>query len=102
MRVQTIHMANLCVESKVVTDPDGAMVWVVRVTERGPERRLVFEKSGNCGHVPTGDGLDIAAYHASEIAAGLASPATGKELQTDATLSSATQEQQVSRVGERR
>jgi len=103
MRVQTIHMANLCVESTVVTDPDGAMVWVVRVTERGPEQRLVFEKSGNCGHVPTtGDGLDIAACHASEIAAGLASPATGKEVQADATLSLATQEQQVSRFGERR
>ncbi|MFM0625701.1 hypothetical protein [Paraburkholderia xenovorans] len=99
MRVQTIHMANLCVESKVVTDPDGGMVWVVRVTERGPEQRLVFEKRGYCGHVPTGDGLDIAAYHANEIAAGLASPATGTELQPDATLSLATREQQGSRAG---
>jgi hypothetical protein len=102
MRVQTIHMANLCVESEVVTDLDGAMVWIVRVTERGPEQRLVFEKRGYCGRVPTtGDGLDIAACHAREIAAGLASPATGKELQNDVTLSLATQ-QQVSHVGERR
>jgi hypothetical protein len=108
MHVQTIQMANLCVESKVITDPGGAGVWVVRVTERRPGQRLIFEKRGNCAHVPTGDALDIAAYHASEIAAPLASPAAGDKLQTDVSLSSslalalAAQEQQVSRVGERR
>jgi hypothetical protein len=78
MRVHTIQIANLCVVSNVVTDPDGGLVWVVRVTERGPERRLVFERRGDCGDMPTGDALDIAAYHASEIAAGLASLAGGE------------------------
>jgi hypothetical protein len=77
MRVHTIELANLCVSPDVLADSGGGFLWVVRVTERSPDHRLVFEKGGSCGRLPKGDALDLAAYRASEIAAGLASLAAG-------------------------
>jgi hypothetical protein len=73
MRVHTIELANLCVGSDVIADSDGGFLWVVRVTERSPGHRLVFEKRGRCGRVSKGDAQDLAADRASDIAAGLAS-----------------------------
>lgn len=79
MRVHTIEMADVCVRSDVVADADGEFLWVVRVTERSPDHRLVFERRGYCGQVPKGDALDIAAYRAREIAVGLALHAAGSD-----------------------
>lgn len=79
MRVHTIEMADVCVRSDVVADSDGEFLWVVRVTDRSPDHRLVFERRGYCGQVPKGDALDIAADRAREIAVGLALHAAGSD-----------------------
>lgn len=79
MRVHTIKMSDLCVRSDVVADADGEFLWVVRVTERSLDHRLVFERRGYCGHVPKGDAVDITAYRARAIAVGLALHAAGSD-----------------------
>lgn len=71
MRVNTIEIANLCVRSEVVADPDAGFLWIVRVSERGAEHRVVFEKSGKCGRIPKGDALDIAAQRARQVSVAL-------------------------------
>jgi hypothetical protein len=89
MRVHTIEMANLCVQWDVLADSDGSFQWIVLVTERGPEHRLLLERRGSCGHVVKGDARDIAADRASEIAVEFASLPGGIKFERAAAVPAA-------------